>query len=219
MTRCIRSLLLALAAGLLCLPPTHADAAGFGAFLEYLNGNGDIDFDGDFGFDKEDYESNKFGVGFALDTNLAQDKLFNYRLTIGYQHTERDFDHSWPLADDTIKADGASINNVFGFGVWRTPSLRLWLGPSVRVGVDVFDPDVDDVDVVDVYGGFGGALGLNYNIGEHLTLGLSAGYQYMFLGEIIHVDAFVNDDETYSGNEHLVGLNFTVFFRTASDHF
>ena len=86
-----------------------AHAAGFGGYLSYSKIDGGVDdlpFLGD-----QDYESDRFGLGFVMDTNVAKDSLFNYRLEVGYQHSWREFDDF----SGEIESDGFTINNTFGF--------------------------------------------------------------------------------------------------------
>ncbi len=60
-------------------------AAGFGGYLSYGNIDGAVD---DLAFFRDlDYESDRFGLGLVMDTNVAKDSLFNYRLEVGYQHS------------------------------------------------------------------------------------------------------------------------------------
>jgi hypothetical protein len=202
-------------------------SAGFGAYFEYAHTDGelDLDFNG-FGTsaDELDLESDKFGFGFVLDTNLARDRLLNYRLTVGYQRTNREYDDvvlgSATLRLGDIDADGFTFNNVLGFGLSRGPSHRLWIGPAVRLGVDVFDTGSDDVDIVDISIGGGAAIGLNIHSEEHLTVGLTAGYQYLYISEVISVDVPGFDEtESFDAYEHVAMANITVFFRTSGDHF
>ncbi len=69
------------------LTPTTSEAVGYGAYFEYGHGTGHVEpVGGDIEFDE-----NKYGFGFALDTNVAKNSLFNYRLNIGYQRKNRDF--------------------------------------------------------------------------------------------------------------------------------
>jgi hypothetical protein len=210
---------------LVAFAPKQAFALGLGAYFEFLHGEGEVDF---LGIDDLDFDSDKFGFGFALDTNLAENRLFNYRMTFGYQHTDRDLDDSILtgfFSDiDYNDANGFSFNNAFGFGIWRGPRHRLWAGPAIRLGVDVFDADTNlsntDIDIVDASVGGGPMIGLNLHAGENVTIGLTAGYQYLYVAEIVTVDTGGFDEtESFDGHEHLVSANVTVFFRTAGDQY
>jgi hypothetical protein len=80
--------------------------------------------------------------------------------------------------------------------------------------------DVPDLgvglDIVDVSIGGGPELGLNWNIGERMTLSTTLAYQVLYVGEIVDTDF---DTETFDGFEHLVTLNLSFFFRLPSDNF
>lgn len=188
---------------------TQAQAVGFGGYVEYGHAEGDSDL-----FDVES-STERFSVGFALDTALAADRLINFRLTLGYQHGERDFDGGGP----TIDTDGGTLNTALGFGVVRTPGFRLWLGPSVRLSVDALDVPSFGVgfDITDVSIGGGPVVGLNWNIGNRLTVSTTLAYQYLYIAEIADTD--FGDDETFDAHEHLISVSLSFFFRTGGDRY
>lgn len=204
--------------------PAASLATGFGAYFEYVHAEGEID-PGLPNSGDADFDANKYGFGFALDTNLAEDRLFNYRLNLGFQHTNRHFDdfafqgNVFDLGH--IDANGVNLNNAFGFGIWRGQNHRLWLGPSIRVAVDVYDTNDSNIDIVDVSAGGGAALGLNLHAGRNVTIGLTAGYQYLAVSEIVYIDPDSGNDDTrtFDGHEHLVTANVTIFFRTRGDQY
>lgn len=120
---------------ILCLPlfflllKTNVFATGVGL---YFNGGGG------FGFLDIDRSSFKavdssglylFGGGLVVDTNLAKDDLFNYRLNLGYDYIRFNFNNSSGVTD--AKFHRINIFNNFGFGVVRNKLLRFWLGPQL----------------------------------------------------------------------------------------
>ena len=150
---------------------SSAGAVGYGAFFEYSRSWSDF-----AGFD---VDSNRYGVGFAFDTNVSGDRLFNYRLNIGYERTEGDsFDVSY---------NGVMVDNIFGFGVLRTPHMRLWVGPSIRIGVNIqedpfqFFPIVADNEIIDVIAGGGAAIGANIHTGDLGSAAVTLVYQYLYV--------------------------------------
>lgn len=191
---------------------SSAHATGFGGYLSYGNVDGSLD-DVLGGIDL-DYETDRFGIGMTLDTNVAKDRVFNYRLEIGYQHSWRKFDD----VSSTLESDGFTINNIFGFSPYRNENVRLWLGPALRLSVDVFDND--DIEPFDDWisfgGGIGPIIGLNWHMGPRVSGSLSLSYQYMVMGE--YIDTGFGDD-VFDGHEHLVTFGFSVLFRTAGDNF
>jgi hypothetical protein len=190
-----------------------ANAGGYGGYVGYVHSEGSVEFDL-FASDIDiDHENDIFEFGFVLDTNLAQDRLFNYRLNVGVQNGEREYtERRGSLKEETA---GVSINNVFGFGIVRTPSLRLWVGPAVRFSVDACT-DCSGYDSTFIALGAGPEIGVNFNLGEHLTISPTLGYQYMYGTEFIEVGG---EDEDFSGGQHHVSLLFSVMFRTGSDSF
>ncbi len=192
--------------------PSRRFSPGFGAYRSYGNIDGGVD---DLSFlGGQDYESDRFGLGFVMDTNVAKGGLFNYRLEVGYQHSWREFDDF----SGEIESDGFTINNTFGFAPSRNENVRLWMGSALRLSVDVSDED--DTHPLDDWitygGGIGPAVGLNWHMGSTLSDSLSLSYQYMFMGEYID-SGFDND--TFDGHEHLVTFGLSVRFRSSGDRF
>ena len=192
-----------MAALLLAGLSTSAHANGYGFYFEYAN-----IFDGEFtdsDFPDVDYEEDHYGVGFAFDTNVAADRLFNYRMNVGYQHVEGDYDG---FDDD---GDGLSIDNAFGFGVFRNQNVRLWIGPAVRVSFDFFD----DSDSWDLGIGAGPEIGLNIHTGSRVSFGLTAGYQILYSLNVPDDD----DLDEVDGYEQGVLVKLTMLFRSSDDYF
>ncbi len=181
-----------------------AQAIGFGGYAEYGHAEGESDL-------FPDSSTDRWGLGFALDTNLATDRVFNYRLTVGYQNGKRDFD-----GGGSIDTDGFTMNHAFGFGVVRSPDFRFWLGPAVRLSLDVLDWPVSGVDIVDISVGVGPELGLNWNSGKLMTLSTTLAYQIQYVGEIVDTGS---DADGFNAYEHLVTVNLSFFFRLPGDRF
>ena len=124
------------------LMPSVASAFGVGGYFEFLHGDGDLDA-GTSLVPNPSFETDKFGFGVVIDTNLARNRVFNYRAALGYQHSERHFDTMRLGGVDfdpgEIDGHGVAFNNAFGFGLSRGPDHRLWAGPSFRFGVDVYN--------------------------------------------------------------------------------
>jgi hypothetical protein len=117
---------------------TPAFATGLGGYLSYGNVDGSVDFNFN-----GDYKTDRFGIGFVMDTNVATDRLFNYRLELGYQKSWREFD----VLSRDIEFSGFTWNNYFGFAPYRSQNIRLWMGPTLRFSVDA--PDEDNIDLGD----------------------------------------------------------------------
>ncbi len=120
------------------------------------------------------------GLGITMDTNLAKDKLLNYRmdLDIGfgvdvYKESSYFFKYDNPpfLAINTV--------HTLGFGVYRSQIVRVWLGPQISLGGMFGAPNIyggfnKAHAAWGINGGLGGALGLNVNIGEIFTIAFTA---------------------------------------------
>ena len=119
------------------------------------------------------------GGGFVMDTNLARDEIFNYRLefTCGQLIISQRVTYTQWLPfggffipfprTETDKKGTIFISAVqyFGFGVVRSKYVRFWIGPQLTLGGMV-------TDIRGFIGGLGMALGLNFNIGEIFTISL-----------------------------------------------
>jgi hypothetical protein len=110
------------------------------------------------------------------------------------------------------------MNHAFGFGLYRSPALRLWAGPAIRLSADVLHEDLDDIDVVDFSIGGGLQLGLNAHAGNRFSLGISFAYQYLYVGETVFWDDY-NDVDLFDGREHLCTVNVSFLFRSAGDRY
>lgn len=136
----------------------YADGAYNKFSVSGEGGTADID---DFGF---------VGAGLVLDTCVARDKLFNYRLGLGYQK-----DVKYP----DLGTHKISMNNYFGFGVVRMEKFRWWLGP--QLGLRYYIIESEDGNMDEAGGNVGLATGFNINLGKVFTLGLELGFRYNFL--------------------------------------
>jgi hypothetical protein len=207
------SILLRRAAILLCLlfvtVPVYA--AGFGIFV---NGSQvDAEWDGDL--TTFDSEGRHIDYGFAIDSNLAADRLFNYRFELGRAE--------WNVTnfnDQGIDAEmeGVVMNHDFGFGGLITDNVRFWFGPELRFSL--LDGELKNTIArdIDLFGyGLGAAIGLNVNFPGRLTLAAKGGFvQMRYLGRGPHKDGISWTSSDYDVDENLLYLGFTMFFRTKS---
>ncbi len=96
---------------------------GYGSF-DYSGGSTSIKHKTYFGTDTSGSINNIVaGGGFVFDTNILGPSVFNYRLKIGgdkfYHDGESDFEGA-----------GAHFFNTFGFKVFGSNRVRLWIGPG-----------------------------------------------------------------------------------------
>ncbi|HXC49550.1 MAG TPA: hypothetical protein VN634_01580 [Candidatus Limnocylindrales bacterium] len=228
MKRTLMTVLLALAV----VP--NARAAGYGAYFEYANvfdgkftnGCDGCDFNGDSDID---YEEDHYGVGFTFDTAVAMDKLFNYRLSVGYEHVSADYkvkiDGAKFSSDED--GDGIAVDSAFGFGLVRNSRMRLWIGPAVRLSTDFFTPSGYS-DYFDFAIGAGPEIGLNFHVNDRISLGMTAGYQILYSLSVTddnssycdgHGHCYDYDYDSIDGYEQMAFIKLVMLFRTADDIF
>ncbi len=180
-----------------------------------------------------DFRSGMGGLGFVYDTNIARDEPINYRFKIGYRYGQRKWDKT-----DTItvprnldkpnafaqvitfepksrSAQGLTLNQTLGYGFVRNQAYRVWAGPTVRLNIDWYGV-ATDLDIVDVAFGGGPEIGINYHLGDNLSVGASVSYNFLYLGE--HFET-TGDDQRFDGYQHLLALSISVFFRSEFDRF
>jgi hypothetical protein len=161
-------------------------AGGYGFYIEGAGGSGEQEVDEWFSIgETEPYDVDFTGsdLGFVLDTSVAKDKLFNYRLNVGL--SSFDIEESGESDYSGLERFGLSIDSTFGFGVFRIKPLRLWIGPQIRVGFYGGETDEFALDVYAVTFGVAPVLGANVNLGRVVSLSLSTGYRIQgYAGEI-----------------------------------
>jgi hypothetical protein len=167
-----------------------------------------------------DFSSNDLNVGFTLDTAVARDRLFNYRLNLNYVRAWIDPDGVPGLSPNAeTTSDGVDVENFFGFGVVRRPGLRWWVGPSVRISlaraisVDAAAAQYFQSPLLNV--GAGVVTGVNVHRGRHMSAGLTLGYDIN--ATLFEYDAPI--EIQYRGAIHRVTLGVTVLYRFGDDIF
>ena len=191
--------------------PTTVLAVGFGANFTYGYRTGTLGDVDDF-FPDIDWTSNDISVGFTLDTAVASDRVFNYRMNLNYEHGIVEFNDS----GDTVGSNGMAMDHIFGFGIIRTRSMRFWLGPAIRIAV----AGIDDkgVDAIEADFGVGGVMGLNLHMGDAMSAGMTFGYQYN--GSIFAFESFSGAsglDFLHTGGLHRISVGVTILFRSGGD--
>lgn len=210
--KCIRGIQVAAATtSLLFGLMGSAQAAGVGGYFEYGSVDGEIDF---LGGGDIDFDADQFGFGVVFDSNLARNSLFNYRGSFGFRESEHTFKTS--LGNIELDAEGFEMNHLIGFGIVRTKRARVFIGPAIRVGVDVFDT-VSGTDQVNVDFGVGPEIGVNIHLAKHLTVSPWLAYQYHYLVQAVDIDGV--GDDAYDGHEHVVKAGMSIFFRSGGDQY
>jgi hypothetical protein len=161
---------------------------------------------------KMESDVSKVGLGFTLDSALAFDQLFNYRLHVGYSKIK--IGREEPLFD--IKGNEYHLYNSFGFGVFRSEVVRLWLGPQLGFGFINAKYDTNNMDTnkfFTFYYSYGIIAGINFNIGDISTLAVDGGYRFnrhtgkssiVYKGSSTEYDR----DVTGKGKEAFIDISF-----------
>lgn len=158
-----------------CVRTTPVHAFGLGLFGNFDGGK--MIWDG--------YGANfmNYGGGFVMDTNLASNQVFNYRMELSFTNLNTPYEGKvlnplltilnwafygfpYPAYDKkTYYENSLCMTTVhyFGFGVVRSKHVRFWLGPQITFGGML-------TNLTGLYAGIGFAMGLNINIGDVFTL-------------------------------------------------
>ena len=99
-------------------------------------------------------------LGLVWDTAVASDRLFNYRMNLGWERFDLDNKFS-----EKEGFRGVLLENSFGFRLDGGEAGRLWAGPQLLFGVYQGDFGA----------GLGVVLGENLHLGKTLSVGLTAG--------------------------------------------
>ncbi len=207
---------------------TEVLATGIGPYFEYGRGSFSPTVDDIEGLTDVDanFKADHFTIGFLLDTCTSQDKLFNYRLTVGLDIVKLNLDSielgglevdAGDLLDET--GWGFNMKHTFGFGILRTSAVRVWAGPSVRFYCDFFGDAAnpytvnyggsDDSSIL-LGGGGGPEVGVNIHLGSGLSIGVSGGYHFNYA-------AYILEDDTVSGSEHMFFVQVAPIFNFGPD--
>lgn len=198
-----------------------ARAGGIGGSLTYGRSDSRLD-DYDDVWQDLDTETDAAGIGFAFDTNLAQDRLVNYRVVASIEFVEQEVDQAG--IQNEVQGTNFSLDQTLGFGFIRTPEIRVFLGPSLHLGVGEIDDHIDiegfrtDYEETSFTAGIGPELGINFNVGRHLTFSTSTFVRYGF--RIQDFDGFYDDagsDGVFRGDEIQAGIRTAIFFRFGRD--
>lgn len=216
-----RVVIVGIAAVVGALAEGEASAGGIGGSLSFDHGVSDLSDRDDFWYDLE-AETDGVGVGFIFDSNLAQDRLFNYRLNTSIAFLDQEVSQGG--FEDQVQGTRLSLDQTLGFGFIRTPDVRVFVGPSLHLGVGVIDDEIDDgvtrvdYEATSFTAGIGPELGVNFHVGRHLTFSTSA---YLRYG--LQVQSFdrpyddLGSDGDFFGDELRGGIVTSIFFRFGPD--
>jgi len=182
---------------------SNSFAAGFGFYFDYGRGSGEAEFD-DSGADEFDIDTDFFGVGIQFETNpLTKNKVFSYRLQVGYEARDIEDDENM-----TLELDGLVINNTFAFGGNTSERVRIWGGPQVLVGF--YDGETDKDLLGDELSFSGDGVGLGVAGGANFGVGSGKTILTTTIG--VRTLCFIGDTEWYDEDDQLNGYTTEFFF-------
>ena len=204
-----------LALALLLAMPMVASAAGMGIYIPFKAGDSSTVSDSpDYGVDRDydiDY-SPSVGLGLAFDSNIGKDKLFNYRLGLEFSKKEVDTIDGYSCSGSYCDF-GTNINivNTFGFGVLRTETVRLWVGPRINIGW-TFDSYSNNGSRAEFELGIAPAVGVNVNLGRVVSLAADIDYKFS-TGFGAYDSDSIYDGGSYTYTQTGATVRFYVLFR------
>jgi len=196
----------------LLIATTHSTAwaTGYGLGLSYHEDKTEITESNGSSVDRPSYGTSSIGVNLVLDTAVAKRRLFNYRLSLGYERQTFDYPNDEELQYGEV-AQRITVGNTFGFAVAQTVRLRAWLGPRLALGY-AFDSN-KSADYYNLNLGLAPVIGVNIHLGPLISLGLELGYDYS-----LYVTSEPGLGLTgKSGTRQGPFLNAVLFFRTSED--
>lgn len=183
--------------------PAHAGPA-FGVYVAGQGGSAEWEWELDQGaIFKPEGNTRALGTGFVLDTAPGETGLFNYRFKVGPERIDADLEDPF---DETLEMLGVSFTNTFGFRLYGTKVVRLWIGPEVQVGLFGVDfPSADNIDSVLFRFGVGGTFGANFRVAERFQIGVEAGFRFTGYAGVTEDDfgVFDGDLTATEGGAHL----------------
>lgn len=190
-----------------------ADAMAIGLGLNLTGGVGSTEWEVEQDFFpysewEEDVDVTRVGLGLILDTTVAKNRLFNYRLNIGCEAVDYDID-----GGGTFETEGCFMAHDFGFGIIRKKNLRLWVGPELRLSYS--EGELENVSTTELHMatiGIGPVVGLNLNFGKTVTLALKVGALSMGGGGYVE-DKVSGQDWEISEEGSYAFANVGIIFR------
>ena len=121
------------------------------------------------------------GLDLVMDTAVAKDRLFNYRLNIECaNHTLR---QERLHSSRTYQVNRLVWANTFGFGIVRTDLLRIWVGPQIALVYEFRNRDRVILGS-SIYSTVGPVVGANIHTWEKVTLSFELGFRTGFVAAI-----------------------------------
>ena len=147
-----------------------------------------------------------FRFTYGLDFLITETTDFSFKNTSPYDFTS--FSDQYSDVFDAL-GYGFVTKITLGIGLLRTESLRVWTGPGLRLNANYLQQDKKTIDFYSniikaepwgIMASVGGGIeaGITYHIRSDVSLDLSAGFYYLFIG--LYQDAQINS-ELLAGQE------------------
>jgi len=162
--------------------------------------------------DDGDREVSNFG--FVLDSNVARDRIFNYRLSLMVEDNDTD--------GIGLNMSGISMTHDWGFALFKNRTVRLWMGPRLRIAVyDEFEENGWTADGGSLIAfGLGPVIGVNVHLPKVVTFSFTAAYLSGFYAGDYDLTypygSAVNED--VDADSTGIYLNVSLIFRIRDDY-
>lgn len=146
------------------------------------------------------------GAGMVLDSAVARDRVFNYRLNVGYEKMKIEFDREDEIdlpESGLDQLESVVIDQDFGLAVYKSDSSRIWFGPELRI---FFSHDESGI-------GIGPVLGINLHTGREASVALKMGFLFSDFSD--NGWLFASD---YEKESHAF-VNLAILFRSRGDQY
>ncbi|OHD66282.1 MAG: hypothetical protein A2176_07265 [Spirochaetes bacterium RBG_13_51_14] len=112
------------------------------------------------------------GTDLVIDTAVAKNQLFNYRLNIEcYNTLER---KNYLFGNHAYSINRLIWANTFGFGMVRKRFIRIWVGPQVALSYEFSNTNNRIIDTY-IFHQIGSVAGANFHMGETATISVEIG--------------------------------------------
>lgn len=117
------------------------------------------------------------GVGVILDTAVARDRLFNYRISLDCHSviSQKELGYT----NVSFSTNRLTVANSFGFGFIRTSFVRVWAGPQFALTYEFKSRNRNTFDTT-LYSKIGPVLWINIHAGNETTFALEMGFRTGF---------------------------------------
>lgn len=190
--------------------PAHARPLSLGFYGSAGGGVADWDGSGGSNFD-EQQDTQHNGVGVVLDVGAPFNAL-NYRLSLGWERIA----HRAGFYNPGYTLEGVVIDQdlLIALAYWPE-TLRLWVGPELRVGFFGGSPDVAGLGTQDFLAlGLGPVFGLDYAVSPTLAISWKFGYLATGYSGRRH-SSYAGDQDATLGEGHAYA-SLAILFSTGS---